>query len=109
MGYYNNDRRGYSNNRGYNNRGYNSNFQQRGYNPNYDNRYDDRGYNDRPQYEDQPQQTFKYKSGDRLKLVAMPDIQVSVLRCGREQYECRCYPSLQVEWFYEHELAPIEE
>lgn len=96
------DNRRYDRNNGYNNRGGYDRYDDRG--------YDNRGFNDRPQYDNQqPVQTFKYNVGDRLKLVAMPDTQVSVLRCGREQYECRCYPTLQTGWFYEHELAPLDE
>lgn len=105
MGYYNNNGRGYNNNRDYNDRydGYN--------NRGYDNRrgYNDRGYNNNRDYDDRPQSSFKYAPGQKCRLVACPSVEVSILRCGREQYECRCLSDLKVEWFYEHELELVEE
>lgn len=86
----------------------NNNYE-RGYYPN------NRGYNSgRPQYSDPgyspydgPQNNGKYNIGDVLNVIGH-NITVHVVRIGREQYECRL-PDLRTEWFYEHELEPVQE
>ena len=73
----------------------------------YNNGRYDGGYNHRPRdrYNDRKESTmeFKYKVGDVCRLNANPDIQATIIRIGREQYECRM-PDLRTIWFYEHEL-----
>lgn len=89
----------------------NNNYDQRGYYPN------NRGFNERSQYsdpgygrggyDDRPQNNGKYNIGDVLNVIGH-GITVHVVRIGREQYECRL-PDLRTEWFYEHELEPVQE
>lgn len=84
------------------------------YRPNND--YPQRGgyYDDRrPQYRQPIQQhddhpILNFPVGTKCTLKAYPDITVSIIRLGNEQYECRL-PDLRTEWFYEHELIPIDE
>lgn len=102
MAYYNNrdyDRRGGYNrgyDRGYNNRGYD-----RGYDrPNYDHGYDDRGY-------EAPPAPPKFADGQKVIVISTGE-EVTVLRKGREQYECRL-KDYRVFWFYESELAAIDD
>lgn len=102
MGYYNDNRRGYNDR--YDDR--RNNYDRGGYDRR--NNYD-RGYNNNRDYDDRPQNNFKYAPGQKCRLVACPSVEVSILRCGREQYECRCLSDLKIEWFYEHELELVEE
>lgn len=92
----------YGRNGGYggNDRGYNDD---RGYGRGYGN---DRGYRDG--YDQNQPRNFLYDVGQRCILRNYPDVIVSVIRQGREQYECRL-PDLTTQWFFEHELAPYEE
>ena len=88
--------RGYNNNRGYD--------RDDRYDRGYDNRRDDRGYRG---YDDAPRNNFKFSVGQKCYLKDYPDTVVSIIRRGREQYECRL-PSLDTQWFYEHELEAVE-
>lgn len=85
---------GYGNNGGYNNGGYNNN--NNGY----------RGNNGGNGFRQQREQNFvqlNYQIGDRCR-VRGTDIEVTIIRLGREQYECRIMSDLRTEWFYENEL-----
>ena len=53
----------------------------------------------------QPRQ-FSFSIGEKVLHVAS-GIELNVIGYGREQLECR-KPDLTSEWFYEHELAPLE-
>lgn len=92
-GGYGGDRRGYD-------RGYN-----RGYDRGYDRRggYDDRrgGYDNGPQQERQ----FRFDIGQKVIHTAT-GMELSVVRFGREQLECR-KPDLSTVWLYEYELEPV--
>lgn len=94
MGYQN-----YNNRGGYNNRGYRGG---------YDRPYDNRGGYDRP-YENrpydggyQPQPNCPYEVG-QIVWHRASGTELSVIRIGREQVECRT-PNLDSQWFYLHEL-----
>lgn len=78
-------------------------------NRDYGGGYDDRrGYNNDRGYRDYaPQNNFKFSVGQQCYLKQFPDTVVTIIRCGREQYECRL-PDLRTDWFYEHELEAIE-
>ena len=70
----------------------------------------DRGYDRRDNYrgyDDAPRNDFKFAVGQKCYLKDYPDTVVSIIRRGREQYECRL-PSLDTQWFYEHELEAVE-
>ena len=96
---------GYNNNRGYNDRGY-DNRNDGGYNRGYDDR-NDRGYNnDNRGYENNG---LRYDEGTKCTLTYNNNKTVIILRKGREQYECRDLDTLRVDWFYEHELEPVQE
>ena len=84
----------------YNNRRNDGGYNNRG----YDRDYRDDGYNN---YEDRPRKNFKFSVGQKCFLKDFPDTTVSIIRIGREQYECRL-PDLKTRWFYEHELEAIE-
>ena len=76
--------------------------------PPRDNYYNGRGGYQQPmQYDDRPP-ILNYPIGTKCTSKSFPDITVSIIRLGNEQYECRL-PDLRTEWFYEHELEPIEE
>ena len=93
-----NNNGGYNNNRGYNDRGYdnrNNGYNNRGYNDR-----DDRGYNNN---------NLRYDEGTKCTLTYNNNKTVVILRKGREQYECRDLDTLRIDWFYEHELEPIQE
>ena len=98
-----NNNGGYNNNRGYNDRGY-DNRNNGGYNRNYD-RDDDRGYNNNRGYDS----GLRYDEGTKCTLTYNNNKTVIILRKGREQYECRDLETLRVDWFYEHELEPVQE
>lgn len=53
----------------------------------------------------QPRQ-FQFSIGEKVLHVAS-GVELSVIGYGREQLECR-KPDLSSEWFYEHELAPLD-
>ena len=98
------------------NNGWNNNNNYRGGNRNWDRDYDRRGGYDRPPYDDrrgrnygydEPVNNFKFSVGQKCFLKDFPDTVVSVIRTGREQYECRL-PDLNTQWFYEHELEAVE-
>lgn len=101
MGYYNNNGRYNNYGGGRNNGGYRDNGYNRGYRDDYrDNRRDD-FRDDRRDY--QPQNSGKFDIGDVCTVIGT-DIKCKVIRIGREQYECRIFPQLNTEWFYENEL-----
>ena len=99
-----NNNGGYNNNRGYNDRGYdnrNNGYNNRGYDDRNDRGYnDDRGYNNN---------NLRYDEGTKCTLTYNNNKTVVILRKGREQYECRDLETLRIDWFYEHELEPIQE
>ena len=100
-----NNGRGWNNNGGYNNRGYND----RGYD-NRNNGYNNRGYDDRNYNEDRGyNNNLRYDEGTKCTLTYNNNKTVVILRKGREQYECRDMETLRIDWFYEHELEPIQE
>lgn len=106
-----NNGRGWSNNNGYNNnRGYNDRYDNRndrgGYNRGYDDR-NDRGYNNNNR--DDFVSNLRLEEGTKCTLSYNPNRTVVILRRGREQYECRDIDTLRTEWFYEHELEPVQE
>lgn len=100
---------GYRNN-GYNNNGYRNNggnyrggYQQNG---GYDYRNNNgSGYRNNNNYRQRNEQfvQLNYQIGDRCR-VRGTDIEVTIIRLGREQYECRIMSDLRTEWFYENEL-----
>lgn len=53
-------------------------------------------------------ETFRFRPGQKCRLTYMPDIEVLILRIGREQYECRILNDFRIEWFYDSELEAIE-
>lgn len=105
---WNNDRRsggggwgnGYNNNRGYDDR--------RSYRDDRRGGYDRFDRDDRDRRDYPPQQQFAFNVGQKCTLKDYPDVVVSIIRQGREQYECRL-PNLSTQWFYEHELQAIQE
>lgn len=104
MGYYNNNGRYNNYGGGRNNGGYRDNGYNRGYRDDYrDNRRDD-FRDDRRDY--QPQNSGKFDIGDVCTVIGT-DIKCKVIRIGREQYECRIFPQLNTEWFYENELELV--
>lgn len=101
---------GYRNN-GYNNNGYRNNgggyrggYQQNG-GFNNDFRNNNGGYRNNNNYRQRNEQfvQLNYQIGDRCR-VRGTDIEVTIIRLGREQYECRIMSDLRTEWFYENEL-----
>lgn len=101
MGYYNNNGRYNNYGGGRNNGGYRDNGYNRGYRDDYrDDRRDDFRDNRRDY---QPQNSGKFDIGDICTVIGT-DIKCKVIRIGREQYECRIFPQLNTEWFYENEL-----
>lgn len=116
MAYYPNDRGGWGRQGG----GWNGGGRQSPPRNNYNNRGGwggppDDGYPPQQQYRqrddryvDQAPMDFKYSIGQRCALKYNPEQQVVIIRLGREQYECRL-PNLSTDWFYEHELVPIDE
>lgn len=79
---------------------------QRGYYP-YNPQYGGGGCPNQ-EYPNNPPHQFAYTVGQRCQLKNFPDIIVSIICLGNEQYECRL-PDLRTEWFFEHELVPIED
>lgn len=76
----------------------------RGYDRGYDHpRYDDR----RGNYDNGPQQErqFRFDIGQKVIHTAT-GMELSVVRFGREQLECR-KPDLSTVWLYEYELEPV--
>lgn len=101
MGYYNNNGRYNNYGGGRSNGGYRDNGYNRGYRDDYrDDRRDDFRDNRRDY---QPQNSGKFDIGDVCTVIGT-DIKCKVIRIGREQYECRIFPQLNTEWFYENEL-----
>ena len=97
---------GWNNGRSWNNNGYNNN---RGYD-NRNNGYYNRGYNDRDRNERGGHDNgLRYEEGTKCTLTYNSNKTVIILRKGREQYECRDLETLRVDWFYEHELEPVQE
>lgn len=78
-------------------------YNDRDYRRGYDRpRYDDRrgGYDN----QDQPRQ-FRFDIGQKVIHTAT-GTELSVVRFGREQLECR-KPDLSTVWLYEYELEPV--
>lgn len=96
--YNNNNRGGYG--RGYNDRG--------GYGRGYNDRGGySRGYDDRGGYEPAPVlPPIPFEIGQIVRHRATNQ-ELSVIRIGREQVECRL-PDLSSQWFYVHELDAVE-
>ena len=83
-----------------------SNYRNNDYYPR--NNYNGNGWgNDR--FNDRPPRQFMYAEGQQMCLKARPDLTMTIIRIGREQYECRMHDTLDVKWFYEDELMAIEE
>lgn len=92
---------GYQN---YNNRGgYNGGYNNGGYNRNYGG-YNNGGY-PQQRYEPAPA-PIPFNVGEMVRHRAT-NTELSVVRIGREQVECRL-PDLTSQWFYVHELEAIE-
>ena len=79
----------------------------RGYDRGYERGYDrDRGYDRRGGYNDQDQpRQFQFDIGQKVIHTAT-GMELSVVRFGREQLECR-KPDLSTVWLYEYELEPV--
>jgi len=105
----------------YNNRGYNNYDRRGGYDRGYDRRDSgyDRGYDRRDNYRNNNYndagpstgfnpnpQAFPFDIGQKVR-VKFTGAEVSIIRFGREQIECRC-PDHSSQWFYIYELEAIE-